>query len=52
MSKKQNHPETSTGLKDVELAAVAASAVVLTFMLIYWCIQIQDVLDMLELAYG
>ena len=52
MSKEQNNPESSGGLKDVELAAVAASAVVLTFMLIYWFIQVQDVLDMLELAYG
>ena len=52
MSEEKNNPETGAGLKDVELAAVAASATVLTFMLIYWIIQVQDMLDMLELAYG
>ena len=42
----------SAQLKDVQLAAVAASATILTFLLVYWFVQIQDVREMLKLAYG
>ena len=37
---------------DLQLAALAASATIVTFLLVYWFIQIQDTRDMLKLAYG
>ncbi len=37
---------------DLQLAALAASATIVAFLLVYWFIQIQDTRDMLKLAYG
>jgi hypothetical protein len=38
--------------KDLQLAALLASASILVFALVYWAIQIQDVLATLAMAYG
>ena len=38
--------------KDAQLAAVIASSVIAVGFVIYWTIQIQDMLEMLALAYG
>ncbi len=38
--------------KDLQVAALAASATIFAFFLVYWFVQIQDTLEMLELAYG
>lgn len=37
---------------DIKAQAVVVSLTVLVFSAIYWSIQIQGVLEMLELAYG
>ena len=37
---------------DRQLAAVTGSLTIFAGFCIYWIVQIQDVLDMLELAYG
>jgi hypothetical protein len=39
-------------LKDTEIAAAVASATIIVGFLVYWIVQIQDVREMLELAYG
>lgn len=39
-------------LDDVEMAAVALSATVIVFFVVYWAIQIDSVRDLLNLAYG
>ena len=39
-------------LNDTELAALLASGTIILGFLIYWFVQIQDVREMLELAYG
>ena len=39
-------------LRDQQIAAVAASATIVTFFVIYWVVQIIDVREMLALAYG
>jgi hypothetical protein len=38
--------------RDLQLAALAASATIIGFFLVYWFLQIQDVREMLALAYG
>jgi hypothetical protein len=38
--------------RDRQLAAVLAALTIIGFALIYWGIQIQDVLDTLAMAYG
>ncbi len=38
--------------KDQQLAALLASTVIIGFAVIYWVIQIQDVREMLAMAYG
>jgi hypothetical protein len=38
--------------RDLQLAALAASATIVGFFLVYWFLQIQDVREMLALAYG
>jgi len=38
--------------KDLQVAAVAASGTIIVFFLVYWFVQIQDVREMLDLAYG
>jgi hypothetical protein len=38
--------------KDVQLAAMLASAVVVAGFVLYWTIQILDVREMLAMAYG
>ncbi len=43
---------SKTRRKDLQLAALAASAMIVTFFLVYWFIQIQDAREMLKLAYG
>jgi hypothetical protein len=48
MSDRMNSDNNS----DRQLAALIASATIVTGFLLYWLVQIQDVLDMLELAYG
>lgn len=45
--------EKNTGkLDDVEMAAVALSATVIVFFVVYWAIQIDSVRDLLSMAYG
>jgi hypothetical protein len=39
-------------MDDLELAALLAAAVVIVGFLGYWFVQIQDVREMLDLAYG
>ena len=41
-----------TKMDDVETAAVAISATIIVFFVIYWAIQIDSVRDLLKLAYG
>ena len=38
--------------RDLQLAAFLTSAAVITFFVVYWVLQIEDVLEMLALAYG
>ncbi len=38
--------------RDLQLAALLTSVTVITFFVIYWVLQIEDVLEMLALAYG
>jgi len=38
--------------RDQQLAALLASVGIIGFALIYWLIQIQDVREMLAMAYG
>ena len=38
--------------QDLQLAALLASASIIGFVLVYWAIQIQDVRDLLAMAYG
>jgi hypothetical protein len=38
--------------RDQQLAALLASSSILGFAFIYWVVQIQDVLEMLAMAYG
>lgn len=45
-----NNDKKQTG--DLQLAALLASATVITFFVIYWLAQIEDVRAMLALAYG
>ncbi len=45
-------PDSNNKLLDLQLAALAASGTILVFMVIYWAVQIQDVREMLALAYG
>ena len=47
-----NNKMEGAQLRDMRFAALAASATIVSFFLIYWAIQIQDTLEMLELAYG
>ncbi len=42
----------SDNRKDLQLAALVASATIVAGFLVYWLVQIQDVRAMLELAYG
>lgn len=42
----------SEKMDDVQMAAVAISATIIIFFVIYWSIQIQSVRDLLEMAYG
>ena len=41
-----------TRRRDMQFAAFAASAAIVTFFLVYWFIQIQDTREMLKMAYG
>ena len=38
--------------KDLEMSALIASATIALGFLLYWLVQIQDVREMLALAYG
>jgi hypothetical protein len=38
--------------QDIQFAALAASATIMTFFVVYWIVQIIDVREMLTLAYG
>ena len=38
--------------RDLQLAALLTSLTVITFLVVYWVLQIEDVLEMLALAYG
>lgn len=38
--------------RDLQLAALVASATIIAGFLVYWLVQIQDVLEMLKMAYG
>lgn len=42
----------SNNSKDMQLAALLVSATIVAGFLVYWLVQIQDVREMLELAYG
>jgi hypothetical protein len=44
--------KTERKLDDVQLAAVAVSASIIVFFVVYWIIQIQSVRELLEMAYG
>lgn len=39
-------------LVDDQAAAIAATTAIIVFFAIYWSLQIQSMLDLLELAYG
>lgn len=39
-------------MDDVQMAAVALSATVIVFFVVYWAIQIDSVRELLNLAYG
>ena len=38
--------------RDLHMAAVVSSAVIIAGFAVYWYVQILDTLEMLELAYG
>ena len=44
--------EDRTVSNDAQSAAVVASLTIVIFVVVYWGVQIQDVMEMLELAYG
>ncbi|MBT3529622.1 MAG: hypothetical protein HOF74_05300 [Gammaproteobacteria bacterium] len=44
--------KTEEKLDDVQMAAVAVSASIIVFFVVYWIIQIQSVRELLEMAYG
>ena len=39
-------------LRDLKIAALAAAGTIAVFFFVYWVVQIQDVREMLALAYG
>jgi len=41
-----------TAAQDLQFAALAASATIMSFFVAYWIVQIIDVREMLALAYG
>ena len=47
-----DRPDSRTQLRDLQLAALAASGVIISFFVVYWFVQILDVREMLALAYG
>ncbi len=44
--------KTETKIDDVQMAAVAVSASIIVFFVVYWVIQIQSVRELLAMAYG
>ena len=40
------------GGRDLRIAALVGSAALLCFFVGYWTVQVQDVFELLELAYG
>ena len=49
---KQQQDEKYSKIRDRETSALVASAAILGFFVIYWTLQIQEVREMLALAYG
>ncbi|MEH6568854.1 MAG: hypothetical protein V7709_07265 [Halioglobus sp.] len=47
-SEKYSHKN----VRDRETAAIVSSTAILGFFLIYWALQVQEVREMLALAYG
>ncbi len=45
-------PDSNKELLDLQLAALVASGTIAVFFIVYWIAQIQDVREMLALAYG
>lgn len=43
---------SANGLSTIEKVAAGTSAVIILTGLVYWVIQIQGVMEMLEMAYG
>jgi len=44
--------KTQKKMDDVQIAAVAVSASIVVFFVVYWIVQIQSVIELLEMAYG
>lgn len=38
--------------RDLKVAAIVTCAAVISFFAVYWAVQIQDVIELLEMAYG
>ena len=45
---QNNNPED----RDLVLSAIIASGSIATVFVMYWALQIQDVIELLEMAYG
>jgi len=43
---------SGTKLRDAQVSAIVVSLTIVVFFVVYWGIQIQDVREMLKLAYG
>ena len=44
--------ETNAELRDLQVASLLAAGSIIASFAVYWIVQIIDVLEMLELAYG
>jgi hypothetical protein len=44
--------KTNKKMDDVQVAAVTVSASIIVFFVVYWVVQIQSVIELLEMAYG
>ena len=44
-------PASNTELRDLQLAGLIAAGTIITFFNVYWFLQIQDVRELLALAY-
>jgi hypothetical protein len=44
-------PASKAELRDLQLASLVAAGTIITFFAVYWFVQIQDVRELLALAY-